>query len=439
MPATMRSGDQTNNGFVLVGPDSRVKQRRFASKLARRPETLDRERIVSQLKETRGYTLANLSALRERFLQHASSRQEHLTVHSSTDAADAVDYINGVMGTKRVLAINQAGVLRELRPRLESDGYTLINTYLAQFARRDQSEKVLEHYTQLPDTPTDVAFQSFIPQNPLPAQGQKDYTALLGVSAAASEDGSIWFLQHTANIETMLREARRLIVLVGIDKIVATRAQALLQTKAMGAFGLRSVVLDLKLPDRAEEAVDLAVIPPGDYPVDIHIIVLDNGRQELAGDTDFAMLLTCISCRACAEGCPTHNYFSPDGGSYPKAYLWAHLVGIGKSLELCTGCGMCMQQCPLDIDIPHMVSIARERGQTGRYRSMSARVLQDAWLFMRGAQLLAPLVNGLLKNKSARYLIEKSIGFQRDAWVPRAHRNTLLQSVRTRDREQRTS
>jgi hypothetical protein len=94
-----------------------------------------------------------------------------------------------------------------------------------------------------------------------------------------------------------------------------------------------------------------------------------------------------------------------------------------------------VQQCPLDIDIPHMVSIARERGQTGRYRSMSARVLQDAWLFMRGAQLLAPLVNGLLKNKSARYLIEKSIGFQRDAWVPRARRNTLLQAVRTQDRE----
>jgi len=432
----MRSGEQIESDFILVGIDSRNKQRRFASTLARRGEVFDRERVLSQLKQIRRYTLANLPALGERFVQQISSKEVHRMVHSSKDAADAVGYINEVMGAKRVLAVSQAGVINELRPYLESSGYTLINTYLAEYPQGNKSEKVLDHYWQLPDISAETAFESFTIQSLITTEGRKDYTALLGVSAAASEDGSICFLQHTTNIGTMLKEARRLILLVGMEKIVRTRTEALLQAKSMGALGLESVVLDLKLSDRSRETVELEGILLGDSPPEIHIIVLDNGRLEIARNNEFAELLTCISCRACATHCPTHRYFNPDFGSYPKAYLWSHLIGISLSLELCTGCGMCAQQCPLDIDIPRLVSLARNKGLVEWHHLMRTRMLQDAWLFMRGAQLFAPVMNRLLKNRSARNLMEKWIGFQRDAWVPQARRGTLLQAVRRRDREE---
>ena len=430
-PAVMGGVEQTESDFVLVGIDPRSKQRRLASTFARRGEDLDREGAVAQLRQIREHALANQEALVEQFVQRVSS-EEHRRIHSSKDAADAVSYIRKVMGAKRALAVNRASVIDELRPCLESSGYTLIHTYLAEHPREGPGEKALEYYWQLPDIPAETAFESFALLSLPPTGGRKDYTALLGVSAAASEDGSVCFLQHTANIGTMLEEARRLILIVGIEKIVPTRVEAIFQAKSMGAFGLESVVLDLQLPDPSERVVELEDIPWGDHPPETHIIVLDNGRREIARNIEFAQLLTCISCRACAKHCPTHRYFQPGLGSYPKAYLWAHLIGISQSLELCTGCGMCAQQCPLGIEIPRLISLARNQGLVGWHHAVRNRMLYDAWVLMRGAQLFAPAVNALLKIRLARNLIERLTGFQRNAWVPQAHRRTLLQAIRRR-------
>ena len=418
--------EQSPADFVLVGPDPRNKQRRFASTVARRSEGFHPERIRSRLSQIRRYTLANLDSLVERFIQRVSARG-YASIWQASEASDAVGIISRVVGGEKVLATNRASVIDELRPCLESNGYRLIDTYLAGYPRGVDAGKVLNHYWQLPDVSTETAFGSFAVQRPMSREGRKDYTALLGVSAAASEDGSVCFLQHTSNIGTMLEEAHRLILVIGIEKIVRTRPEALFQARSMGTFGLESLVLDLKPPAKHQGAVDLGHSPFCNSSLEVHLIVLDNGRRQIARDKDFADLLTCISCHACAKHCPTHSHFSQHLWGYPKGYLWAHLIGLNPSLDLCLECGMCVALCPLRINIPHLVSLARQRLLANWQDAINSRVMFDAWPLLRALHLSAPIANALLRNRWVRPLIERSIGFRRDAWVPEARHRTFVQ------------
>jgi len=419
---------------VLVGIDPRNKQRRHGSKLARHGEAFDYEGALLRLRQIREGTRDQLDSFSERFIgqirEHGYGKP-----YAAKDAVDAAGYVARITGPARNVAINRAGVIGELRPYLERAGYRLMNTYLGRYPHRDEAEKVLSHYWQLPEVSREAAYLSFTIQRPDQATGRKDYAALLGVSAAAAEDGSMVFLQHTSNVGMLLREARRVVLIVGVDKIVRTRDDAVFQVRSMGAYGLESVILDLSLPDASEEAPELERLPSEELPPEIHIIVLDNGRRELARKAEFAELLTCISCRACAVHCPTHNYFNIDLGNYPRQYLWSYLLGMNPSLELCVGCGMCTAQCPLGIDIPRLIAMARSEGLARWNEGIPHRVLYDAWLAMRAAHLAAPLANGVLRNKASRGLIERLVGFQRDAWVPEAQARTFLRGFRQRQSE----
>jgi len=102
---------------------------------------------------------------------------------------------------------------------------------------------------------------------------------------------------------------------------------------------------------------------------------------------------------------------------------------------MCIGCGMCLAQCPLGIDLPRLITIARNETLATWKEAIPNRALNDAWWIMRGAHLSAPLANGLLNNKLARKAIEGMIGFEQDAWVPSAQQRTFIRWFRRRQKQ----
>jgi Fe-S oxidoreductase len=130
--------------------------------------------------------------------------------------------------------------------------------------------------------------------------------------------------------------------------------------------------------------------------------------------------------------CPTHEYFGLESGGYPKQYLWSFLLGNRDSLDLCTGCGMCSARCPLDIDIPRLVSAARSGDLAKWPMMMKNRLLHDAWPLMQAASAFGPLVNLALDNKLVRMALEGMSGYQKDVWVPRVRCQTFNQRIRAR-------
>jgi L-lactate utilization protein LutB len=403
-------------------------------KLAQGEEEFERRAAQLRLREMRGGLPSQLDSLRVEFLSQIEDLK-FTGSYAAKDAAGAADYIEELVDQEEVLAINRAGVIGELRPSLEAKGHHLVHTYLSEYMEGEEREMILHHHWQFPEVSSDSAYQSFNVQRREAPNGRKGYTALLGVSAASAEDGSLIFLQHTANISKMLNEAKKLILIVGIDKLVRTRSEAIFQARSMGALGLENVLLNLSLPDPDERVREFDKRPLEDIEAQIHVILLDNGRSDLADRGELAQLLTCISCQACAIQCPTYKHFDDSLAKTPKQYLWSYLLGLHSSLAMCIGCGLCHSQCPLDIDLPRLITIVRNERMTGWINQSSNRILHDAWWVMHGAHLSAPVTNGLLKNRLARKAIERVTGFEHDAWVPSVNRRMFTDWFRSRKKQ----
>ncbi len=103
-----------------------------------------------------------------------------------------------------------------------------------------------------------------------------------------------------------------------------------------------------------------------------HLIILDNGRSRLRA-SPLREALYCIRCGSCLNACPIfreiggHGYLSTDGSIAPYpgpigSVVSPGLFGLdqfGHLAQASTLCGACKDACPVDIDLPGMLSRVR--------------------------------------------------------------------------------
>jgi Fe-S oxidoreductase len=406
------------------------KRRRSAAIIAGGKAEFDRQEVLGRLRDIRRSSLENLGSF-QRVFQQSASRCRVDSVFLAEDAAAAAAHVSNIAKGCRELAANKSATVSEMRPTLAQAGYVPADTYLPQFSKSPELTNRIERHWQLLGLPDKSVWDAFqctrgaMLSTPEEGRQLKDLVALLGVNAAGAKDGSVFLLQHSDNIAAMLKEAKKLILVVGIEKIVADSAQALFQTRCAGLWGMESALLDLKVPADGPAGVDLSGCDAetGDSAREVHIIRLDNGRSRLMGGP-FKELLYCIACRACLKRCPTYRFFGRDRGRHPKDYLWSFLGGYHPSLDLCLQCQTCRSECPLEINIPLMISKARAARANGA-RSLRSRVLVNAPSLAGAGKTVAPLANLALKNKLGRLALDRVIGIDWRRELPQLHRTTL--------------
>lgn len=96
-----------------------------------------------------------------------------------------------------------------------------------------------------------------------------------------------------------------------------------------------------------------------------HIILLDNGRSRLR-NSPFKESLYCIRCGACLNACPVfreiggHAYDSvypgPIGSVISAGLFGSEFVPLAQASSLC---GACKEACPVDIDLPKLLTRVR--------------------------------------------------------------------------------
>lgn len=422
--------------LMLVEPTARQKQYQLAKIIVGRSVAYSQEEVKHQLKQIRYYSADNLNKLAEKFLQSIANRSDARVIFAK-DAREAVDYIARAVPDTKTIFVGKSSTVNELRPDLEKSGYTLIDSYSSQFTQGGEEQKKVNYPWQLPALLSRSAWDTFDysrdakQQALLPGQGMKDIVALLAVNAASAEDGSVFFLQHSANIGMMLRQARRLILVIGLEKIVRSGSDAFFQTRCAGAFGMESVILDLNIGDTDQVMANpLEEMPDTDLPREVHIILLDNGRTNIAKG-DYKELLWCIACRACVKQCAAYRNLS-EFNYFPKEYLWSLLVGYNSSIELCAQCAVCHVECPVGINIPQLIARARAEYTPGIAQKIDNRVLMNMTGLAPLLSLFAPLVNLFSGVKPLRILIEKMVGIDRRRKAPTFHYTTFGRWFRSR-------
>ncbi len=422
--------------LMLIEPTARQKQHRLAKVILGGSVEYSQEEVKLHLKQIRYHSADNIAELAEKFRRSIASYSD-AQVTFADDATGAIDYITHVTQDTKAIAIGKSSTTNELRPGLEKSGYTLIDTYSPQFSQHDEVEKKINYPWQLPAILSQSAWDTFdyssdAGQQAMPGQGVKDIVALLGVNAASAEDGSIFFLQHSANISTILRQARKLILVIGLEKIVGSRSEAFFQTKCAGAYGMESILLDLKIGDTNQGVTNLlAEIPEAaDLGRELHIVLLDNGRTSIAKG-DYKELLRCIGCRACLKQCSGYRYLE-EFSYYPREYLWSFLIGYNPSIELCAHCAMCQVDCPVDINLPQLIARAKAEYSAKIARLRDNRVLMNMTKLAPLGSLGALLVNRLSRVKLLRTLVEKITGIDRRRKSPTFHYVTFERWFRSR-------
>jgi Fe-S oxidoreductase len=410
-------------------PDPQPRRVRAAERLTSPRQVappLDEEALCERLRAVRLDTVEHLEEL---LGQLASTLQEQYGVTSleATTAQEAADEIAQLTGSSRRVLVNRSATVAELRPHLEAHGLEMVDTYDEQFIHPDQG---VERYWQIELSLPEAAWDAFRPQSINPSVQRSADIGVLGVNVISAQDGTVFFVQHLFNISEILGRASQVVLVIGVERVVRDRDAATFVARSQARYGALGVALGVPRrggSSKGEVPAGRALTPVSPVRdmacVPMHVILLDNGRRAWLSDPRYRDLFLCIGCRNCLVECPTQPYYGRETGWTPRDYLMAFLRGDNSSLGECITCGRCGARCPLDIDLPVMISEAE--AEAGATRWQDQFYCRIGTLF-HASSLTAPMSNWLFNWPWARLPMEWVSEMDRERKLPPFHRDTFL-------------
>lgn len=389
------------------------------------PEIVSIGDIKQQLKKIREYTRSNINSLVKEVKTNLRQKYPKVKVISAADHIEAARYIDQISdGIKVISTNNSSTVNNEMKPELLTNGFTIINSYLDEF---EVTKREIFDYWDLPDLLNKNlrgTFDISTKMAGLTDGENKKYLAVLGVNAISAEDSTIFFLQHFSNIHNDLRQANKVVLVAGLDKIVQTRQDAAFQTRCMSIFGLENVLLEIEpKPSKSPSIAELSP-PLADEERELHLILLDNGRSKIL-QSDYTDLFLCIGCRACNQHCPVQHSFKVDYIWTPRTYLNQLLYDTSRFDDVCLHCEACRIDCPVDIDLPLFMWRAKIDHISQHRRSLKHIILGMPEVLARLGTLFAPFSNWMMRLKLLRIPMEIMIGIDRRTILPTFHHRTF--------------
>jgi FAD/FMN-containing dehydrogenase/Fe-S oxidoreductase len=162
-------------------------------------------------------------------------------------------------------------------------------------------------------------------------------------------------------------------------------------------------------------------------------------------------VLACNGCGACRSEssdvrmCPIFR-FAPAEEASPRAKanllrgVLSHALPLDalcsddfKAVaDLCVNCQMCRLECPANVDIPRMMVEAKAAYVRAKGLPFSDGVLTRIDLVGKIGRMMLPFTNWIIRNRQARWVVEKLLGIAQGRKLPRFERNTFLMRARRR-------
>jgi L-lactate dehydrogenase complex protein LldF len=198
-----------------------------------------------------------------------------------------------------------------------------------------------------------------------------------GGNIAVAETGSIVLVTNEGNARLVSTLPRIHIALVGVEKLVEEFSSVVPILDALPRSAtaqlLTSYVSIISGPTHNDDGT----------MKELHIILMDNKRTEMARDPKFKQALQCIRCGSCLNVCPIFRLVG--GHVFGSIYtggigtiLTAWFDELKKSDEiqgLCIQCGNCTQVCPGKLDIPEMIMEIRRRLVLEKGQSLAQKAI----------------------------------------------------------------
>ena len=345
-------------------------------------EGIDFEALRTRVAEVKSSAASHLDELAEKFTEAAQARG---TKVFRTDSPQAVkDYILRLAQEHGVKSIvkskSMASEEIHLNKYLEKAGIEVRETdlgeWIIQLAHQTPSHMVMPAIHMTKEEVADV-FSENVEAGQTPdiaklvrfARGKlrpkflQAEMGITGANIAVAETGSIVIVTNEGNARLVTTLPRIHVAIIGLEKLIEH-------------FGdITPILTALPRSATAQLLTSYVTIISGPVPntdgtpKELHIILMDNRRNEMAHDPQFKTALQCIRCASCLNVCPVFRLVG--GHVFGKVYtggigtiLTAWFGALKESDEiqsLCIQCGNCKEVCPGKIDIPDLILELRRR------------------------------------------------------------------------------
>ena len=345
-------------------------------------EGIDFEALRTQIAERKSHAASQLEALAGQFARNAEAHGAK--VFRTSDPRQVKEYILKVAheqgATSVVKSKSMASEEIHLNAFLQEHGLEVRETdlgeWIIQLAGQRPSHMVLpaihmtkEEVAELFSKEVNERLSSDIPR--LVGVARRELRpkflhagiGITGANIAVAETGSLVLFTNEGNARLVTSLPKTHIAIVGIEKLVARFEDIL------------PIMTALPRSATAQLLTSYVSIITGPAPntdgtmKDLHIILMDNRRTEMARDPQFSQALQCIRCASCLNVCPVFRLVG--GHVFGKVYTggigtiltaWFDALQQSEDIQgLCIQCGNCKELCPAKIDIPGLILELRRR------------------------------------------------------------------------------
>jgi iron-sulfur cluster protein len=345
-------------------------------------EGVDFEAVRHAIAAVKSDAAGRLDELAEQFKSAAESRGAK--VFRTTSPQAVRDYILDLArkhGVKSVVkSKSMASEEIHLNKHLQEAGIDVQETdlgeWIIQLAGQTPSHMVMpaihmtkEEVAEVFSDKVEEGQQANIPKLVKFARGKlrpKFLNAEMGISGAniaVAETGSLVIVTNEGNARLVTTLPKIHVAIVGLEKLIERFADI---TPILTALP-RSATSQLLT---SYVSIISGPVPNTDgTPKELHIILMDNRRNEMSHDPRFKQALQCIRCASCLNVCPVFRLVG--GHVFGKVYTggigtiltaWFNALKESDEIQsLCIQCGNCKDVCPGMIDIPDLILELRRR------------------------------------------------------------------------------
>lgn len=365
-----------------------VRDERFAT--LERDDGYSFDALRRQMGDAKRSARADLDATFDRFRERAEAAGTVVT--TAIDAADACEQVERLCADRGIdLVVKGKSMVSEeigLNDHLAAAGVTAVETdlgeWLIQLAgehpshlvlpvihkRRGQIAGLLTAVLGRAFDPDDVGAMVAVVRTELRDRFLSAGMGVTGANALIAETGTTMLVSNEGNgrLTTTLPQIH--VILAGLDKLVPTTADAMTQLRLLARSATGQTI------------TTYTSFVTGPVPgQELHLVLVDNGRTEMAADPVFADALNCIRCGACADVCPPYQVV----GGHGFGHVYTGAIGlvvtpfhhgldvIDGPQSLCVSCGACTTVCPADIPLADQILEVRHREVERRGLPMAVR------------------------------------------------------------------
>ena len=332
----------------------------------------------------RADVIERLDEYLDRFI--ANAHANGITIHRAKDAQEAIHIVLGItqsitnyQSPSPLIAKSKSMVSEEieLNHALEKQGIKVVETDLGEYIvqlRKERPSHIItpaahlkkEQVAQLFHEKLGIPYTEDIPTLTATARRvlrEVFLTADVGISGVnfgVAESGGICLVTNEGNGRMVTTIPKTHIALMGIERLVPN---------------LDDLALMLSLLPRSATGQKITVYTqlihrpmPGQ---ERHIVLLDNGRSRIR-NSPLKESLYCIRCGACLNACPVfrelsgHAYIGRDLSIAPYPGPIGSVISPGlfgenyfQLAQASSLCGACKDACPVDIDLPKLLTRVR--------------------------------------------------------------------------------